>query len=396
MQSATDSWSPKLNPTLMRLLRAVRRRKQRHEQRLMQVDVQGVDAARELIRADNAVVITPNHPTHADAYSIYAVADSLDIPFYLMTAWQVFMDKSWLGRKVLQWHGCFSVDREATDIGAFRQAVAILQKCPQPLVIFPEGEVYHSNARLRPFRDGAAAIAITAAKRAKRPLFCLPCGMWYQYVSDPTAELVELMNQLERKIFWRPRPELALDRRIYRLAEVLLTIKELEFLETAGQGTLAERIQALAETILQRIEQRQGLQVRSGEIPLRVKDLRQRAIAGMEQESISEDAKKPFLEDLDDLFLVVQLYSYPGDYVSEQPTIERMAETLDKLEEDVLDRFSATVRGCRRSTVLLGDPIEVKPSGDRKHAIAALTETLEQRVQALIDQLAAGRQDAVA
>jgi len=391
MQSATDRWEPKLNPVLIRLLRSVRLRKQRNEQRLLRVDVEGTSAVRELLDSGNAVLITPNHPTHADAYSIYAAAEAIGVPFYLMTAWQVFLDKSWIGRKVLQWHGCFSVDREATDIGAFRQAVAILEKRRQPLVIFPEGEVYHSNARVRPFREGAAAIALTAAKRAKRPLFCLPCAMWYQYVSDPSNELIELMNQLEREILWRPRPELPLDQRIYRLAEVLLTIKELEFLEAAGTGTLRDRIEALAEHVLRQIEVRHGMDERSGQIPERVKELRQLVITGMEQEDIGADQKKPFLEDLDDLFLVVQLYSYPGDYVSERPTIERTAETLDKLEEDVLGRFSATVRGDRRSTVLFGEPIEIKPSGGRKKAMAELTETLEQSVQALIDQLAAGQ-----
>jgi len=39
---------------------------------------------------------------------------------------------------------------------------------------------------------------------------------------------------------------------------------------------------------------------------------------------------------MDDLFFVIQLYSYPGDYVAERPVIERIAETLDKFEEDVL------------------------------------------------------------
>ena len=65
------------------------------------------------------------------------------------------------------------------------------------------------------------------------------------------------------------------------------------------------------------------------------------------------------------MFLVVQLYSYPGDYVAESPTIERVAETLDKFEEDVLNRFSATVRGSRRSRVAFGEPILVTRAGSQ-------------------------------
>ena len=74
-------------------------------------------------------------------------------------------------------------------------------------------------------------------------------------------------------------------------------------------------------------------------------------LQALEEENVDEANRKRFNEELEDLFLVVQLYSYPGDYVAEEPTIERMAETLDKFEEDVLDRFSATVRASRRSKV---------------------------------------------
>ena len=40
--------------------------------------------------------------------------------------------------------------------------------------------------------------------------------------------------------------------------------------------------------------------------------------------------------DLEDLFLVIQIFSYPGDYVRLNPTVERVAETLMKCEEDIL------------------------------------------------------------
>ena len=67
------------------------------------------------------------------------------------------------------------------------------------------------------------------------------------------------------------------------------------------------------------------------------------AIEGLADEETDEETRAKLRADLEDLFLVVQLYSYPGDYVAEKPSIERMAETLDKLEEDVLERFSAKV-----------------------------------------------------
>ncbi len=62
-----------------------------------------------------------------------------------MATWHVFHGQSRLIQWALQKHGCFSVDREANDIGTFRIATKILQENLEPLVLFPEGEIYHSN-----------------------------------------------------------------------------------------------------------------------------------------------------------------------------------------------------------------------------------------------------------
>ena len=98
-----------------------------------------------------------------------------------------------------------------------------------------------------------------------------------------------------------------------------------------------------------------------------------------------DPARQALYEDLDDLFLVVQAYSYPGNYVSEQPSVERIAETLDKFEEDVLGVTTATIRGTRRVTVTFGEPIAVEPRGPNKMTTAALTEILETRVQEMLN-----------
>ena len=86
------------------------------------------------------------------------------------------------------------------------------------------------------------------------------------------------------------------------------------------------------------------------------------------------------------MFLVVQLFSYPGDYVAQQPTVERLAETLDKFEEDILRVKTAGIRGARTATITFGEPIPVAAGRTEKRAAAMLTNTLEQRVQGLLDQ----------
>ena len=91
------------------------------------------------------------------------------------------------------------------------------------------------------------------------------------------------------------------------------------------------------------------------------------------------------ISDLDEMFLVVQAYSYPGDYVAQQPSIERMAETLDKFEEDVLGVKTATIRGARRVRVMFDEPIAVTSERGAGMSIASLTTLLEQRVQDMLD-----------
>jgi hypothetical protein len=79
------------------------------------------------------------------------------------------------------------------------------------------------------------------------------------------------------------------------------------------------------------------------------------------------------------------LFSYPGDYVAQQPSVERIAETLDKMEEDVLGFRTARIRGARKATIVFGEPIGVEGERGKKAAAAVLTRLLEERVQGLLD-----------
>jgi len=111
-----------------------------------------------------------------------------------------------------------------------KRSIEILSESPYPLVIFPEGDIYHHSDRISPFRDGAAAIALSASKRADRKIVVIPCALKCFYVSDPTASLEQILLRLESSLHWRPRPDMSLEERVYRIAKGLLTLKELEYL----------------------------------------------------------------------------------------------------------------------------------------------------------------------
>lgn len=385
MMFAPHSWAPQMRPWVVRLCAPLRRRSQKKDIGLEEVQVRGASHVQHALEAGQRILITPNHPSHADPFTIYEAATQLGTPVHIMAAWHVFAKHSRLMRWCLRSHGCFSIDREANDLTALRNAIEVLRTRPEPLVIFPEGEIYHCNDCVTPFREGAAAIALAAARKSDQSVTIVPTAVKYRYLDDPTPDILRVLDELEDRILWRPTPNEPMVRRIYRLGEAVLGLKELEYLGAAQSGTLPERICNLAEQILGRIEQRHGLPMLDGH-PKRVKELRRTILTKLAAEAISADETKRLHHELEDLFLVVQLYSYPGDYLEHpEPSRERVAETIDKLEEDVLKIPTARIRGRRVATVQFAPPIEV-PITKSKTAAAELIEHVQQQVQSILDE----------
>ena len=343
----------------------------------------------------HGVLLTPNHAAHYDSAALYLAADRIPTPLYFMTAWQVFGMSSRWDRFLMQRLGCFSIDRESADRQAFKQGLTILKQSRYPLVVFPEGDIYHITDRVTPFREGAAAIAVAAARRSERPISIVPCGIKFWYEEDPTDALHDLMTRLDERLFLRPARTQPLQERIYRFAEALLSLKEIEYLGTTQSGVLSDRIRELAHSILENLETQHALDTFATQIPDRVKNLRQAIIRKADKASRRGRKRKlsvlspAMAAHMEDLFFVMQLYSYPGDYLLDNPSVERLAETLDKFEEDVLDLEVPTVRGPRRVDVKFGPPIRVAADVLGRSGVRDLTNQVQGEVQRLIDELCA-------
>jgi 1-acyl-sn-glycerol-3-phosphate acyltransferase len=356
------------------------------EHALVRIEVQGVEHLREAAAANYGVLITPNHPSHADPFALLGAADQLRLPLHFMTAWQVFAGTHWLGRRVLRQHGCFSVNREGHDLRAYRRSVSLLEQ-RQPLVIFPEGEVFHLNDRVMQFRRGAATAAIRAAQRSGRPIACVPCGIKYRYTADPLPQLDQALRRLEVSLGIPPHGEKPLLTRIRHLAVVALRAKETEYFGRPGHGSIAERSTALVGSLLTRLEAKYRVSAGLRTVPERVKELRRKAIAI--QETSSQRAELAGSQhDLDDLFFVMQLFSYPADYLDQNPSPERLAETVDKLEEDLLHVPRAGLRAPRHAVVRFAAPVVVSPRAP--WTPEDLTAALQWRVQRVLDSMPRG------
>jgi len=422
-------WPPRLNLLWVRLTRGYRRRLLQKQQQIAEIECTGLEILKAQAEAGHGVMITPNHSAHYDSAALYVAADRIRLPLHFMTAWQVFTMSSPLERWAMQRLGCFSIDRESTDRQAFKQALGIMQESPYPLVIFPEGDIYHVTDRVTAFREGAAAIALSAAKRSERPIVVVPCGVKFWYLDDPTPALEQMMDVLEERVFLRPQADLPVNDRIHRIAEGMLALKELDYLGSTESGRVRDRIGRLIEAILQQVEQRHGITAASGEgVASRAKNLRQTIIRKAEskdaenngitgkdatgKEVTGSTAERALAEtaaskngrdapltperqrylraleaDMDDVFFVMQLYSYPGDYLVDSPTVERLAETVDKFEEDILGLDLPSVRGPRKITIEFGQPIEVPKGRAGRGGVADLTQRMQQSVQSLVDGL---------
>ena len=387
--SPPASWPAKLTPWWIRLSRGYRRRLLTSKQRIREISATNIDIVQSQLASGHGVLITPNHSAHYDAPALYAAFDRVRQPLYIMTAWQVFGMATRFEGWAMQRLGCFSIDREGTDRQAFKQAVDVLQSEPHPLVIFPEGDIYHTTDYVTPFRDGAAAIALSAAKRSERPISIVPCGIRFRYLDDPREQLTEAMQQIEERLHLRADPRMPLSDRIHRLAEAALALKELDYLGYTCSGRLRDRIRALLESVVSRLEEKHGITKTEGTPPERVKALRQTLIRRLEDEESPPDETNGeawgLRCDMEDIFFAMQLYSYRGDYLVDNPSIERLAETVDKFEEDILGLDYPSVRGERRVVIRFAEPIELAPGKSRRSA-AELTEVMQSRVQAAIDE----------
>ena len=381
-------WPAKLSYWWFRAARRLRL-KALEKQQITDIQIEQIENLQTALDAGQGVMIAPNHSFHWDSYCLLTVADRLKTPFYVMTAWQVFSQSSRFECESMQRCGCFSVDRENTDIQSMKTAMDILQHRKEPLVVFPEGDIYHTNDRLTAIRDGAAAIALMAARKSERPIAIVPVAIKRWYTEDPTQSLSRLADKIEERLFWKPQSNKPLVDRILTIASGLLSLKEIEHLGHARQGSLPERISSLADSILKSAESKYQIPSTKPLIPERIKEIRRKIIQQRSEQGdqASEQQHREWNADMQDMFLATQLYSYPGDYLQEHPSWERQAETLDKLQEDVLGASYPSSHGRKTVSIRFGEPIAMPIGKEKKASSEGITSELQKQIQSMLDAM---------
>jgi 1-acyl-sn-glycerol-3-phosphate acyltransferase len=385
-------WAPKASRFWSLALQPLRRHYLRNYYGIANISIEGVEHLKKISPGDG-VLLAPNHSHDSDPHVMMEVGRRLGRRLYFMAAWQVFRAHKGIDGFVMQRMGAFSVDREGCDRRAVRKAVELLCN-GESLVVFPEGEVYRLNGRLTPLLEGVPFMALTAQREIEKAardcsVWVVPAAIRYRYVDDIRPRLEEAMARLETRMMLKVQLGTPLPDRIVRFGELMLTLKEKERKghSCEGTGALHVRVANLIEHLLSKRETQHLKKSPSADtVPLRVKALRRHLIEVWTEDSTPADQRRAAREALDDVQLALQLYSYPGDYVSEQPSIERMAETVEKFEEDI--EGAARPKGRRNATVLFGEPIDLKPhatgNARPRTVTAELTHRLEETIQSLM------------
>lgn len=395
-----DFWPPRPSRFWSAVLSPFRRWYLHSYYGIAEVQIDGIERLLDKIGPRDGVLIAPNHSHDSDPHVMMDVSNRAHRQFYFMAAWQIFRTHWGLDGWALQRMGAFSVDREGCDRRAVKEAVKILTT-GKMLVVFPEGEVYRLNDRLTPLLEGVAFMALLAQRDLDNAageqagqsapaarVWIVPTAIRYRYTQDVAPGLEEAVKQIESRLLWNPPHGAPLHERIVRIGELALTIKEKEKLghSRESEGNLPGRVAFLIEELLKRNETKHLKKSPSAEtVPLRVKALRRHLLEIWTHVKSGPDLLQVAREGLDDVQLVLQLYSYPGDYVTEKPSIERMAETVEKLEEDLTG--STSPKGKRQARVQFGAPIDLREAAarGRSRTVAAdVTDLLEHQIKSLM------------
>lgn len=368
--------------------------------RIRHLEIGGaIDAIREIERRGERVVFTPNHSTHSDPQVMTEVQRRLGAPSCYMAAYDVFL-RSRLTGWVMQRAGAFSVDREGSDRKSMAEALKWLTSGRFSLTIFPEGNVYMTNDRVTPFLEGAAFLALKAQKDLgdTRPIHVVPVSIKLSHLTDIRPRVREKLAALA-DLTTDPHDHQADPvAELTRIGRDLLgkNLRQRGYLrpdEDISEGHLTEVLRDSVARVAVGLESKMGLTPKDpADLTDRLRKIRA-AIHQIRSDPEKEAEHRVAAGWADEAILAMRILGYANPYVVENPTLDRFAETVEKLSEDVFGRWDRPL-GPRDALVRLGPPIDLSAylrdaaaGGKSRQAVNGLTRAMEDTVQSGLDAL---------
>lgn len=379
-------------------------------QRIESVDIVGHKEMLAHVRPGDRLIFLPNHSTHADAAIFLEALSQIGQRCLMMAAYDVFL-RGRIHRFTMQRMGAFAVDRDGSCPRPMKQALATLEHGRFGLIVFPEGNVFLTNDRVTPFMDGAAFIGLQAQKALlkaaedpkKNPgggnsggsgggrILAVPVSIKATHLTNARMKITQRFKPLADQLGVTEDFHADPIKAVYAAAEVALhrNLKQrgLDVPDAPNLGTLIEQASA---NVLDRLEAKLELSPKPGSTQLdRVRAAR-RIIHEVRIDpgrAVDHAAAATWA---DEAMLAFRIASYPMGYAAEKPTIDRIAETVEKLEEDLLTRMPPPT-GTRLATVRFNAPLDLRDylaaHPKLRGAVNAFTADAEASVQSGLDQL---------
>lgn len=351
----------------------------------------GLDLLRESLKAKYGVILCPNHSRNSDPMLSGVIVTDTPAHAYAMASWHVFK-QSWLETMVCRGIGGFSIYREGLDRKALDLAVEVVSTAERPLLVFPEGVISAANDRLMPLMDGVSFVANMAAKRRAKlqpdsKVVIHPVAYKYEHRSDPETTLSPVLSHLEQQLFWRQHPHQPVRERIDRLREAMQSLREIQAFGFAKTGNVEDRIAELANHILQQHEQEWLGKTRTGDVIVRVKDIRIAVITDMAQNKLDDVEKQRRWRVLTDAYYAQSMSLHVPGYLDKDQAGDRynhrLFETVERMEEELTDKV--TLYHDMHVNLTVGEPIEVDATAKKPRGSNPLMEELRRRMLKLLD-----------
>ncbi|TWT53061.1 Acyltransferase [Rubripirellula amarantea] len=376
-------------PSFIQTFRIVDRYLHRKEG-VVDFECRGLDRWRESVDRGDGILLAPNHCRYADPLVLGWPARELRQHVFAMASWHLF-NEGWLDSFAIQKMGGFSINREGSDRQSLEMAIGILADAERPLILFPEGTTNRTNDVLKPMLEGITFIARTAArKRAKTSdgqVVMHPVALKYLCQGDITSWANEQLSELEDRLSWRISPSDTILQRTVRVAEGLLSLKEIEHVGNVGTGDLPQRRDQLMRALLEQAESKLNL-IPGPDIRDRVRTIRSEVVARYFARPHTSDETEALRIYATKADLAQELLSYPTCYLDrELATDTRIVETIQRMQETFLG--TANVAVPLKVVIQCDDAIVVPPHKSARGEEDPLLGLLRERLTSMITTLSA-------
>ncbi len=372
---------------------------------IKQLEISGGERLQKLVDRGERVLMVANHPTHSDPQVMTEVHRRLGLRSCFMAAYDVFLRGkacAWM----MQRHGAFSIDREGSDKQSMKEAIRILKEGEYAMTIFPEGNVYLNNDRVTPFMEGAAFVSLRAQKELGegKPIYAVPISFKMSYLDDIRELVKQKMDEVAGMAGVQVEGcESALEE-LQQIGRALLgeRMKECQHLPDEEEDWQMQ-FEGCSQRVIAALEEKMGLEVKNAsDLTGRIRRIRAAIhhirIREVEEERNGAEGTDQMRRWADEAILAFRTLTYATPYVAELPSLDRFAETTQKMTEDYTGK-SAQPLGGRSAMVHVGEPVNLAEvldhnGGKLRSAVSELTAELEEAVQGGIDQLLASNKHA--